>query len=385
MSAAPLTALYLVTEDWYFCSHRLGLARAAREAGFRVVVATRVAQHADLIRGEGFELRPLDLRRGASAIVRDLGTLARLVRLFRRERPALLHNVALKPVLYGSIAARLAPRCAVVNAFAGLGYLFTSADARAGRLRRLLSRVLARAVTLPCGLVVVQNPDDRHELERLGVPGARIRLVRGSGVDLERFAPRPEPAGADGGAVVVTLVSRMLRDKGVAELVEAARLLRPRLPRLRVRLVGAPDPHNPTSIPEPLLSEWHAGGDVEWLGARADVPAVWAESHVAVLPSYREGLPKTLLEAAACGRPLVATDAPGCREIVRPGESGLLVPPRDARSLAEAIATLAGDPALRRRLGAGARRLVEREFSERRVIDDTLRVYRDALAGRWPA
>ncbi|WP_333843179.1 glycosyltransferase family 4 protein, partial [Pelomicrobium sp.] len=221
--------------------------------------------------------------------------------------------------------------------------------------------------------VIVQNPDDAAAVRRLGVTPERIRLISGAGVDGELFSPRPEPDGAP----VVMLASRLLWDKGVGEFVEAARRL---AGRGRFVLVGAPDPDNPASVSEADLRGWVSEGVVEWWGAREDMPAVLNQAHIVCLPSYREGLPKVLLEAMACGRPVIATDAPGCRDCVRDGDNGLLVPIRDAGALAGAIARLLDDPALRRRMGERGRERAVEEFSQERVIAATLAVYREALA-----
>ena len=372
--------LYLVTEDWYFCSHRLPIATAARDAGFEVVVATRVQNHAEEIRSRGFRTIPIRLRRKETRPWREMGSVLELVRLYRREKPDLVHHVAMKPVLYGSLAARLSSVPCVVNALAGLGYVFASNESRAGAMRPFIRMALARALSVSNSNVVVQNPDDARILVQAGVPGKSIRVIRGSGVDLAQFAPRAEPPGD----IVVTLVSRLLWDKGVGELVEAARILKRQRANVRVVLVGAPDPENPASIREDHLRSWLREGVIEWEGARDDIPHVWARSHIGVLPSYREGLPKTLLEAAACGRSIVATDVAGCREIVRDGENGFLVPPRQPRSLANAILRLAEDKDLRKRMGATGRQLVEAQFSEPHVVAETLNLYRNALGPRWP-
>ena len=363
--------LYLVTEDWYFCSHRLPIARAARDAGYEVLVATRVDRHGDAIRREGFELLPLNLRRREMRPWRELGALAEIVRLYRRVRPHIVHHVAMKPVVYGSIAARLAGVPVVINALAGLGFVFASSTRRARILRPFLKLALRGLVAGGGCQAVVQNPDDEKLMQGIGVSGGRITVIRGSGVDPTAFRPMPEP----GGDVVVTMVSRMLWDKGVGELVEAARQLRDGVHRLRVQLVGPSDPENPAAIPEITLRNWEREGVVQWLGQRDDVAELWARSHIAVLPSYREGLPKALLEAAACGRPMVATDVPGCREIVIDGETGLLVPARDSASLAQALARLAADAALRKHMGDAARRRVVDHFSQERVAAETLELY----------
>jgi glycosyltransferase involved in cell wall biosynthesis len=222
---------------------------------------------------------------------------------------------------------------------------------------------------------VVQNPDDALIMKEIGVSADRICVIRGSGVDLETFRPAPEP----GGEITITMVSRMLWDKGVGELVAAARELRTSDTKVRVQLVGPPDYDNPAAIPEQTLRDWEREGVVQWLGQQDDIVQVWARSHIAVLPSYREGLPKSLLEAAACGRPMVSTDVPGCREIVVDGETGLLVPARDATSLARALGRLAADAPLRKRMGAAARRRVAEHFSEARVASDTLALYKSLV------
>ena len=379
--------LYLVTEDWYFWSHRLPIARAARAAGWEVLVATRVAEHGERIRREGFRLVPIGLRRRSLAPWREVAAIAELARLYRRERPDLVHHVAMKPVLYGSLAAALAGVPAVVNALAGMGYVFTSSGVKARLLRPLIRTAFRWLLDRPNSRLILQNPDDIAAMTGAAMTGTtvakgtvtaeRVALIRGSGVDIQIFRPREEPEGTP----VAVMVSRMLWDKGVGELVEAARLLRRREVPLRVVLVGPPDPDNPASIPERQLRDWDAAGDVAWWGERSDIAEIWAKGQIAVLPSHREGLPKSLLEAAACGRPMVAADVSGCREIVKDGVTGLLVPPSDAGGLADALERLARDPDLRRRLGAAARDLVEREFSEEAVVAQTLALYRSLVPG----
>ena len=377
---SPPTLLFLVTEDWYFCSHRLALARAAARAGMRVVVATRVARHRETMEAAGLTVIPVRLRRRQRSPWRELRSLVELIRIYRRERPDVVHHVAMKPILHGSIAARLAGVPRVVNAVAGLGYVFTSNRPSARVLRPVLGVALRVLLAGARSWTVVQNPDDAALLAARGIPSQRLVLIPGCGVDTQRFRPAPEPDGPP----VVTLVARMLADKGIHELVSAARILRERRPSLRVRLVGPPDPDNPASIPEAVLRGWHDAGVIEWTPGTDDVPRVWAESHIAVLPSYREGLPRSLLEAAACARPIVTTDVPGCRDVVAGGEAGVLVPARDAGALARAIEDLLGDPARRRALGRRARAHVEAALSEDRVTARTLELYEEMLADRTP-
>ena len=367
--------LFFTTEDWYFCSHRLPVARAAREAGAEVHVVTRVSNHGEAIRSEGFTLHPLRaMRRRSSSPLREAATVAELTAIYHAVRPDLVHPVALKPVVYGSLAARLARVPAVVNALAGMGYLFTDdPEKQAAAWSRVAIRAVFRSVLrIPNAVVLFQNPDDRAVLTDAGVVALdRTAIIRGSGVDMAEFESTPEPQGVP----LIVFGGRMLRQKGVGELHEAARLLRNRGVRCRVALVGDPDPENPASISEETLRDWAEAGAVEYWGRRSDMPAILRQAHIACLPSYREGLPKFLLEAASCGRPIVTTDTPGCREICIDGENGFLVPLFDPKSLADRLQTLVEDESLRRRMGAAGRALVEREFSAEGVAARTLELY----------
>ncbi len=365
--------LFVVTEDWYFVSHRLPLAVAARAAGLDVAVATRAGRQADVIRNAGIRLIPFTLSRRGGNPLREV---IALWRLYRRERPDLVHHVALKPVMFGALAAWLARVPAQVNAVAGLGWLFTSSGRIVRLVRPALRWMLARLLNRPHSLTIVQNPEDKALLERSGVSAARLRLIRGAGVDVQIFYPVMPPSGP----VCIVLVARMLWDKGVGEFVEAACRLTGAGVSARFVLVGDPDPANPASVPESTLRSWHGQHGVEWWGRREDMPAVLQAAHIACLPSYREGLPKSLLEAAACGLPIVTTDAPGCREVVRDGVNGLLVPVRDAAALAAALRKLIDDAELRRRMGEQSRLRAETEFGQETVIKQTLAIYREACA-----
>jgi glycosyltransferase involved in cell wall biosynthesis len=369
--------LYLVTEDWYFCSHRLPMARAARDGGLEVVVATRVARHADRIRDEGFRLVPLEkLDRRSLNPLREIAALLEIVRVYRAERPDIVHHVALKPTLYGTLAAMLTGVPRVVNALTGMGYVFVSREPIARLLRLVVGALFHVVLDRRNSVLIVQNPDDAAQLVKAGVVAPeRIALIRGSGVDTARFAPGPTRPGTP----VAVLVARMLWDKGVAEMVEAGRILHARGVPVRVLLVGDADPGNPSAIPAARLESWRHEDAAEWLGHRDDIPDVLRGAHIAVLPSYREGLPKSLLEAAAAGLPLVASDVPGCREVVRHGHNGILVPPRDAAALADAIERLASDGELRALMGRRSRELVLQHFSQEIVAAETLAVYRRLL------
>ncbi len=375
MTLSGRKIIYLVSEDWYFCSHRLPLGIAAREAGAEVVVATRVKKHGPQIEAGGLRLAPIDMRRSGTNPFTDIATIRQITDLYRREQPDLVHHVALKPILYGGYAAWRTGVPAVVNAVAGMGFIFISEGLFARTIRPFVARAQRSLMNRANTRTILQNPDDvALYRESIGVEGERLTVIPGAGVDIEKFAYVPEPFGAP----IAVCVSRMLRDKGIYELVAATRLLHEKGIELRVRLIGPTD-ENPASIPRATLAEWNREGIVEVVGASDDIAGEYARAHIAVLPSYREGLPKSLLEAAACGRPIVATDVPGCREVCIEGETGLRVPARSVEPLAAALERLAVDPNLRRRFGENARRRAETVFAEGIINGQTLALYEKML------
>ena len=377
LMSMPLKILFFVTEDWYFCSHRLPLAIAAQQAGYEVTVVTRVTHHGDLIRSRGLNLIPIKISRRSRNPLKELGVIWQLLRIYREQKPDIVHHVALKPVLYGSIAARLAGVGAVVNALAGLGFLFVSKQRLASVLRPLVEVAFRVLLNRAYVRVIFQNPDDMGLLIGRGIlESKRAVLIRGSGVDTSLFRFTPEPDGVP----LVVLASRMLWDKGVKEFVEAARQLKELGVAARFALVGEGDPENPASISRDQLAQWHDEGVIEWWGRQENMPQVLAGAHIICLPtSYGEGVPKVLIEAAACARAIVATDVPGCREIVRDGENGLLVPAKDVDSLALALRKLIEDSPLRINMGKRGRDLVEEEFSIEHVVRQTLALYRGLI------
>ena len=369
--------MLVATEDWYLWSHRIGLAVAARDAGYEVAIATRVGEYGERIRALGFNLVEVDFARGLLSPTANLRTVRDLCAAYRRWEPSLVHHVAIQPIVLGSAAAARARVPATVNALTGLGTALTSRSMKARVAKPVLRSALGWAMRRSGSRAMVQNPENAQFVESLGVRPNRIALVRGAGVDVQRFRPQPEP----GGPIRVTMISRLLWGKGVREFVDAATLVRKARSDVVFTLLGAPDDGNPTSVSSQQVRSWAAGGVIEWWGYREDVADVLACSHIAVLPTYYgEGIPKTLLEAAACSRPIVATDVPGCREVVRHGDNGLLVPVRDAHALADAILALADDPDRRAAMGTESRRRAETEFSAERIHQETLEVYERALA-----
>jgi len=370
--------MFVVTEDWYFVSHRLELAVAARQAGDDVVVVTRVDRHGQRITDAGLTLYPIPFKRGGLNPLEELRTLMHLVRLYRREAPDIVHHVALKPVIYGSFVARQIGTKGIVNALGGLGYVFSSAGLRAKILRWLIRPALKFALGGKNTRLIVQNSDDRERIVTEGLANASyIRLIRGAGVDPNAY----RQVTTANEMPLVILPARLLREKGVGEFVEAARLLRGQGIKARFALVGKPDLANPASVSQPEIDTWVGERIVEFWGWQEDMPSVFAQTQIVCLPTYYgEGLPKSLLEAAASGCAIVTTDIPGCREIVQHGVTGWLVPTRDVPALANALRQAIEQPNLRELYGASARALIAAEFSAERVIGETLAIYDELMA-----
>lgn len=370
--------LYLVSEDWYFVSHRIALARAAQEAGFEVSVATRVQRHGDMIRDAGLKLIPIAFDRSGMRPLRELSSISSLLSVYRSVAPDIVHNVAVKPVLYGSLAARHVGAKGVINALMGLGWVFSSDSAKARLLRPAVSTALRFALSPSNTRTIVQNAEDAALLadRRLTSP-ASIRLIRGSGVDPRQYSTEPPPAGDP----LVVLPARLLVAKGVREFMQAASILREEGVAARFALVGEPDIANPATASRDEIEHYVRRGAIEYWGWRRDMPQVFGAASIVCLPTfYGEGLPKSLLEAAASARAIVATDVPGCREIVRQGQNGWLVPARNVTALVAALRNALSQPDLCARYGAAGRRMVENEFSLDTVIGATLALYNEAFS-----
>ena len=367
-------ALFTNTE-WYLFNFRLPLAKVLAKAGHDVVLISPPGPYGEKLAAAGFRWIAFPLNRAGTNPLRELQTLLRLATLYRRERFDLVHHFTIKCVIYGGIGARLSGANSVA-AVTGMGHVFTTYSLK-NRLLRYVVRPLYR-FALGRARVVFQNPDDMGAFLALGLVAERqCHLIRGSGVDTSRFTPNEYPT-CDNQRVRVLMVGRLLREKGVAEYVQAAGIVKQQFPMADLALAGEPDPSNPSSISATTLAQWRESGIVTLLGQRDDMPALLADTDICVLPSYREGTPRSLLEAAACGLPLVATDVPGCREICRDGENGLLVPVCDTVALAAAIVKLIEAPSLRAAFGRRSREIAVSEFSEGNVIAETLKVYQVA-------
>jgi glycosyltransferase involved in cell wall biosynthesis len=370
--------------DWYLYNFRRSLAVGLRDAGHELLLISPPGPYGARLRELGFRWEPLPMERRSLNPLRELALLWHLIRLFRRERPALVHGFTIKCAVYGSLAARLAGVPARVSAVAGMGYVFSSSDIKARLLRPMVRGMLRLALDGENARLILQNSDDVALFERAALVAAvRIRLIRGSGVDCTRFIRAME--AAPDRPLRVLLAARLLWDKGIAEYVVAARQLLTQGRQIEFILAGTPDPGNPAAVPEQTIRSWVDEGLITWLGHVDDMADLLGSVDVMVLPSYREGLPKSLIEAAACGLPLVTTDVPGCREVVTDGINGLLIPVRDGHALAQAILQLQDDPVLARRLGEAARTKAHAEFDERIVIQRTMDVYRELLPPLQPA
>lgn len=369
--------LYLVSEDWYFWSHRRQIASAAQHAGFDVIVVTSKGDFSDRIRLLGFTLVTMPVNRGVRNPLKEIATLRQLVRIYREYKPDIVHQVSLKNVVLGTLAARYARVPAVVNVFAGLGYMFTAKGAAPAVMRSCVRPLLRWSLRRHGIKAVFQNQEDYEEMIRhCVITPSQALIKRGVGVELSKFRPSCAPPGPP----VVLLASRMLRSKGVFEFVEAARILKESEPCARFVLVGRVDTENPEHISRAQLTSWQDSGVIEWWDNRDDMASVIAGASIVCLPTfYGEGLPKILLEAAACGKPIVATDFRGCREICRDGINGLLVPPKEVQPLVTALKILLDSQTLRQVMGAQGRRIVEQEFSAEDVARRVIEIYKSLL------
>jgi len=370
-----MKVLLFANTSWYLYNFRLSLAQALRDQGHEVVLVAPRDEYSQRLIQQGFRWVQFDFSTRSINPLREIRTLGRLINLYWLEKPDIVHHFTIKCVLYGSLAAHLSGAKRIINSITGLGYVFSGNNAG----RRFLQTSIETMYRwiLKNTIVIFENPDDQtFFIQKRIVPVTQSHLIRGAGVNIQRFVPSPEPPGPPR----VILPARFLRDKGIIEFVEAARLLKSQGVNARFVLVGKIDANNPSAIAPQELKEWEEEGIIESWGWRTDMEKIYAEAHIVCLPSYREGVPTSLLEAAAAGRPIVTTDAPGCREVVQHGENGLLVPPRQVQPLAQALRQLIEDPQARARMGARSRLIAESEFALEKVISATLALYRIELS-----
>ncbi|MEL7432420.1 MAG: glycosyltransferase family 4 protein [Chloroflexota bacterium] len=368
--------LYNVNIPRFFLSHRLPLALAARDAGYEVHVTTSDAdsENVHAIKAHGLPYHPLPLAQHGTNPLAEWRTLQAMITLYRTLQPDIVHHVSIKPVIYGGIAARVTNVPAVVGAMSGLGRVFSDQTPKAAVLRQIVRPLFKTALAHKNTNMIFQNPDDQARFVQMGlITKEKTVLIRGSGVDMAIFAPQPEPTGKP----TVLFAGRLMWKKGVREFAEAARALHE---KANFVIVGYAEPTSPDAVPQEALRAWMDDGILDWWGKRDDMPTVFAQSHIVCLPSsYGEGVPKVLIEAAACARPIVATNAPGCREIVQHEKNGLLYPVGEQAQLNEALETLIDQPTLRQQYGNAGRAIAQAEFSLEHVTAETLSVYKKLL------
>ena len=370
--------LFIVNNDKFFVSHRLPIARAALEKGFEVHIATSFSTYMEKLKTIGFFLHPIELNRKSVGLFSNSRSFFQMLSVIKKVKPKITHLVTIKPIIFGGLACRLFGQSKVVIAISGFGYIFTSEGLLSSIRRKLISIVYRFIFNNDKLRIIVQNSDDKAVVNSLMSGNARqkIMLIKGSGVNLKYCIAKPISRENP----IVVMVSRLLGDKGVREFVEAARKIKIKRKSVRFVLVGEPDVGNPSSILHSEIHHWVAEGVIEWWGYRNDIPDVFASSYLVVLPSYREGLPKVLLEAAACARVIVTTDAPGCREAIKDGLTGLLVPVKSSRALAMAVESLLNDPNKCEQMGREGRKFAKNNFDINFVIMKHLRIYEELMS-----
>lgn len=372
-----MKTLMVANTDWYLYNFKLSLAKAERDAGFEVVMVSPPGEYVVRLAEHGFRHIPWKVGRQTIAPWKELHSITSLSRIYWAEKPDLVQHFTIKPVLYGAFATRLSGVRRQLNSITGRGYVFLADEPKAKLIRLVVRQLYRLALNGQDVMVIFENEgDQQYFIKEKLIAGDKTRLIEGVGVDTDYFTPAPEPEGIP----VVVYAGRLLWDKGVGELIEAARQVRSKTP-LKVLLAGEPDPGNPSSIEPEVINSWVAEGIVEWCGFQEDVKAVYHRSHVVALPTYGEGVPTVLLEAAACARAIVASDVPGCRVVVEHGVNGLLVPVEDSGALAEALHRLISNSELRRQMGAAGRERALRLFTKQRINQATIALIREMFAG----
>ena len=370
--------LILVNDLGFFISHRLLIAEASFAKGFDVVVGYGELGTADkdFLINKGFKIKHIPMYRVSINFVKELKTLLYVWKFFKIEKPDIAHLVTIKPYLYGGIISRLLGTPALVSAVSGLGTIFISKDLKFRIIRFLLYPIYKMAFNHINQKIIVQNNDDLKVLADWGVLKAiKTKLLKGSGVDINNFKNLEEPSGI----ISICFASRLLRDKGLNEFVLAAKILKERGVIAKFYVAGDLDLNNPTGLSIDDFNKLKKIEYIEVLGFQKDIPRLYANSHIICLPSYREGLPKSLIEAAAAGRAIVTTDVPGCRDAIIPNKTGLLVPVKNSYKLADALQWLIENPDKRVAMGKAGRKLAEKNFAVDNVVQNHLDIYQELL------
>lgn len=368
--------LIVVNIPKFFVSHWMDTALAAKEAGYEVHIATSSGPDVTVIKNAGFIHHTIALKRSSKNIMKELRCIFQLTQLFRNVKPDLVHLITIKPVIYGGIAAKIAGIKAVLSAVTGLGYVFINTSPKKVTLAQVVKRLYKFAFSHENIRVVFENETDQDTFISAGlVNHEQTMVIHGAGVRLQEYQHLNEPEGD----LTITFAARLLKDKGIIEFLEASKLIKA-IRQVKFLVVGDVDPDNPASLTDSELNDFKKGYDVEFYGYRTDIAKIFSESHIVVLPSYREGLPKVLIEAASCGRAVITTDVPGCRHVIVPGETGLLVPVRDHNALATAILKLVDNSELRKRMGLNGRKLAEEKFADTHIANSYICSYQSLIA-----
>lgn len=369
--------LFVVNVDWFFLSHRLPIALQAQKDGYEVHIAAVITDKLEILQLHGFFVHPVKMNRGGVNIFKNIISFLHLRKIFNEVRPDILHLITIKPVILGGLLAKCLSVPAVCSSVSGLGYIYTATGPFANARRWLVNKLYLLALSHKNQIIICQNKDDVCMLtDKVGIKASKVQIICGSGVDLNEFTLAPEPLDIP----VVLFPARLLKDKGIVEFAKAAAIVRSQGVSARFILAGMIDPDNPASIPFDKLSSWLDDGVLEYWGYRSDMPKVLAECNLVVLPSYREGLPKALIEAGAVGRAVITCDVPGCRDAIIDNVTGLLVPPRDVKYLVDVIIDLLNDPSRRSSMGLAGRRLAEARFNVRDVVNRHMQIYKKLIS-----
>lgn len=369
------TLLYFVNVDWFFISHRLPIALKALQQGFHVVIACHFTTHREQLESMGFETYEIPFSRSGVGLLSEMKTLLKVRQVISLTRPNIIHSITIKPVIYSGLMRKtLFRKSAMVSAISGLGYVFTSPTLHARLIKLTVSLLYKISLSGKRKIVIFQNTSDENILSNIvGLTRDDKVLIKGSGADLNVYNYKPE---MDDCSVKVSMACRLLKDKGVYEYIEAAKLVKEKFPGVDFLLIGTPDIENPNSVMLHEIEKWANDGIVKYLGHRTDIAEIFSQSNIVCLPSfYGEGVPKVLIEAAACGRAIVTTNNPGCKDAIIHGQTGLCVPIKDSQALAGAIISLIEQPELRRKMGIAARDFAEQEFDVNSVVDKHMSIY----------
>jgi glycosyltransferase involved in cell wall biosynthesis len=364
--------LFIVSEDWYFVSHRLNLATEAINKGYEVALLSKFTIHRDYLNSLGIKIIDWSLERKSKNPLLEIKAIYHIVKAINYYKPSVVHSVALKPILYTAISRIFTNIDGMVLAFGGLGFVFHSKTNYAKFIKFLITPLLRVLFIGDRVRLIIQNDDDMRLLESFKVIRKdNVRVIRGAGVDVNMFTPRHR----DNKNYLVILPARMLWDKGVSDFVACAKYCIKHKVNARFALVGDQDIHNPKCIPKRQLKKWVKTGVVEWWGRSDDIVKVYHAADIVCFPSYHEGLPKSLLEAASCELPIVAYNVSGCREVVEDGKNGILVPFRDEGALLSAVLLLLNDKILRRNMGKCGRKKVLAMFTQEIIFKKTMAVW----------